>query len=300
MSRKSHVTEASTLLHLTRVGAGAPLLVVHGGLGWDHTYLRPGLDRLATLREVVYVDLRGNGRSRRPDTPDEWKGLDIATWAEDLELVRRELGVERVTIFAHSFGAAVAQTYALARPDHVRGLVLCGGYPAFDYFEAAMAGALARATPEQRTMLQAAVATRAPDDASFGALGAALLPLYFHRPDPALIAAAFGSMLVSAEAFNRSFHDCLPFFDVTGQLPGLRVPTLVVSGDDDWIAPLEHAAHRLVHLIPEAELAVVAGTGHFPFLERPDATAELLQEWLNRLEVAVPPSVGGRSVSNHE
>lgn len=53
------------LFYLTR-GEGLPCLVMHGGLGLDHTYLHPWLDPLGDTLQLVYYDHRGNGRSGRP------------------------------------------------------------------------------------------------------------------------------------------------------------------------------------------------------------------------------------------
>lgn len=266
-----------------KVGGGPPMLVVHGGMGWDHTYLRPGLDPLADRLALVYVDLSGNGRSARPETEAGWAALSIESWAEDLEQVRLSLGAERVLVFGHSLGGAVAQEYALRHPERVAGLVLCSTYPAFDYAQAAAAGAMARATPEQRAILERALTGRVPDDVTFAALGAALLPIYFHRPDAAVLRSAFADLTVCAAAFNRSFHECLPRFSTVDRLPALRAPTLIVSGDDDWIAPPTHGAERLGRLIPDATVAMVGDCGHFPFVERPERFQADVRAWLDRV-----------------
>lgn len=64
-----------TTLHAHVEGTGPTLLVMHGGLGLDHTYLRPWLDPLADDLRVVYYDHRGNGRSERPESLE---GVDHA------------------------------------------------------------------------------------------------------------------------------------------------------------------------------------------------------------------------------
>ena len=54
------------LFYLPPVGQGTPCLVMHGGLGFDHTYLHPWLDPLGDIFDLIYYDHRGNGRSGRP------------------------------------------------------------------------------------------------------------------------------------------------------------------------------------------------------------------------------------------
>ena len=57
---------SDTTLYYREVGAGMPCLVMHGGLGLDHTYLHPGLDPLGDVLRLVYYDHRCHGRSGRP------------------------------------------------------------------------------------------------------------------------------------------------------------------------------------------------------------------------------------------
>lgn len=62
----SHAATNTTILYYTEVGTGLPCLVMHGGLGFDHTYLHPWLDGLGSQLRLIYYDHRGMGRSGRP------------------------------------------------------------------------------------------------------------------------------------------------------------------------------------------------------------------------------------------
>ena len=65
-------------LYASSIGSGPILLALHGGLGLDHTYLRPALDPLADIAQIVYLDIRGNGRSREPE--GTWTPLSPQWW----------------------------------------------------------------------------------------------------------------------------------------------------------------------------------------------------------------------------
>src|SRR5260221_2172200 len=109
------------------LGSGPPLLCIHGGLGLDHTYFQPWLDYLPAQR--ILPDLRGCGLSPRD-------GLAEAGWetfSTDLEELRATLGHERWAVLGHSFGAYVAQDYALRYPGRVGNLILNSAAPAVDY-----------------------------------------------------------------------------------------------------------------------------------------------------------------------
>ncbi len=77
-----------TQLFFERVGKGQPMLVMHGGLGLDHTCFRPWLDKLGEQVELIYYDHRGNGRSSRPDSLE---GVTHETWAADADALRAQL-----------------------------------------------------------------------------------------------------------------------------------------------------------------------------------------------------------------
>ena len=109
------------------VGAGPPLVVVHGGPEFDHSYLRPELDRLAGSFRVVYYDQRGRGRSAEGVRPGD---VSLRSEIEDLERVRSERGLESVAVLGHSWGGVLGMEYAVRHPERVSHLILMGTAPA--------------------------------------------------------------------------------------------------------------------------------------------------------------------------
>lgn len=108
-----------------------------------------------------------------------------------------------------------------------------------------------------------------------------MLPVYFHRPERG--PNAFASTRYRAEAFNHGFFRCLPAFGMTDRLGEIRVPTLIVSGRDDWFSPVEWGGERLQAGISESEHIVLERSGHYPFVEEPERFAEVVGHWLARL-----------------
>ena len=80
-----------TELFYAEVGEGLPCLMMHGGLGFDHTYLHPWLDPLGDVMRLVYYDHRGNGRSGRPP----WETLTFQQLCADADALREHLGLRR-------------------------------------------------------------------------------------------------------------------------------------------------------------------------------------------------------------
>jgi proline iminopeptidase len=262
-------------------GSGPPMLVLHGGLGWDHSYLRSGLDQLGDQVTVVYYDHRGNGRSSEPE---DWNAVTHQTWVDDVDALREHLGYDQIVLFGHSYGGALAQEYALRYPERLRGLILCDTAPAADGGPAAMANAHARATPEQfEVVLSGFTRPFTGDAAEFAERFGAILPLYFHGAVPDAAAAVFLEMRYRPSAFNRAIFGCYPQFRTLERLAEIPTPTLVLQGRHDWVTPPALGGDRLRAHLPDSDLVLFEQSGHFPFLEEPEAFRHAVSAFLTSL-----------------
>ena len=265
-------------LHYLSVGAGRPVVAVHGGMGLDHMYFRPWLDRLGEHCELSYLDLRGGGRSAALAEGESF----LDAWTADIDAVRAARGHERVTVLGHSLAAWVALEYARRYPERTAGLILCNGTPKLDYGEAMMASLLACATPQQGADLQALFGSPSFDDATYRSLYLGILPLYFHREHPEFAAHVAASARFSASTFLGFRNAALASFDSLPWLATIAAPTLALTGRHDLFTPAEHGAARFAGLMPNATGLVLAESGHFPFVEEPDAFAAAVGGWLAR------------------
>lgn len=94
---------------------------------------------------------------------------------------------------------------------------------------------------------------------------------------------ALDDLKPSFQAFVDSAARLMPEFSTRGRLSALTVPALVICGDDDFAAPLELASEPLARELTNGMLAVLAESGHFPFLEQPDAFQSLMRSWLAKV-----------------
>ena len=118
---------SGSALRPREVGSGRPLVVVHGGPDFNHQYLLPELDRLAERCRLVYYDQRGRGRSFAFGAAIE---VTMQSEVDDLDCIRRRLGLDTVALLGHSWGALVAMEYALAFPEQVSHLIVMNTAPA--------------------------------------------------------------------------------------------------------------------------------------------------------------------------
>jgi pimeloyl-ACP methyl ester carboxylesterase len=242
-----------------RLRARPTLLALHGGpAGYDHSYLRPHLDRLAAFTQVVYVDLPGHGRSDHVDAAD-WS---LERCADDLRDFCDRLGIVEPLLFGHSMGGFVALHFALRHPGHASGLLLQATAARHD---------VSRVVHEFRTRFGdelAALATRT--------FGGATTTIEENRR----VLDAFGPNRPDSDTYariipNPDLEAATPHvarFDVVSELHRIiDVPTLVSVGSLDPVTPVA-AAREIVDGLTTApcHLEVLEDAGHFPWLDDPD------------------------------
>jgi len=262
-----------TELFYVSVGKGIPCLVMHGGLGLDHSYLHPWLDPLGDLLELVYYDHRGHGRSGRPPI----ETLTHEQFCEDADALRHHLGFNRMAVIGHSYGGFIALEYAVRHPERVSRLILIDTAPAYNY-GAEIRENLKRRHPTDE--MPAALRRPAPSsDSELERLFSKILPLYFHNYNAELAHRLFEQTIWSASAAACN-ERLLRGYDVRSQLSKITARTLIMVGKHDFICPLSQA--RLLHEgIPNSELIVFQESAHFPYVEEPDAFFAGVRNWLS-------------------
>ncbi len=261
-------------IYYTTVGVGTPILMMHGGLGLDHSYFRPYFDQLGDQAQVVYYDHLGNGQSARPE---DYSVLSFERFIADADALMTHLGHDTFVLVGHSWGGFIAQEFAAAHPERLKGLVLANTVPVFDYAPT-LSGA-----DEQMAALGEAFSRPMVDDADFQTIWTTILPMYFKDYDPEIGAAMDGETHYSHAAWNAA-GPLLGGFNALEKLPEIAVATLVIGGDHDGITPNEPGAIRLSGLLPNAELVTFENSGHFPFAEQEAQFFDAFRGWLNGLE----------------
>lgn len=258
-------TVRGVTLHEVRTGAGPEAIVLHGGPGASHDYLRPGFDVLAEARTLVFYDQRGGGRSPvAREVPCGWQ-----EHVADLEALRAAWGLERLDLAGYSWGGLLAMLYAVAHPERVARLALVAPAPAsraaraaFD--EAFAARNLAPALQAERAAVRASdLRTRDPEAFQRRIFELSVVP-YFH--DAALARNLTPFRLTGR--VQQEVWQSLGDYDLRPALRRLRVPALVLHGEDDVI-PVDSARETATLL--GAHFVPVPRCGHVPFVEAPAA-----------------------------
>jgi proline iminopeptidase len=262
-------------LYEERSGSGPEVVVLHGGPGAHHDYLRPGFDRLAYGRTLLYYDQRGGGRSP--------VGRDVAVgWREhvdDLEALRDLWRIDQLHLCGYSWGGLLAMLFAVTYPARVASIALVSPAPAAQRERAEFEANLARrnATPAliaARAELQAS-GLRSQDLAAYNhRLFELAVSGYFHDPARAHELTPFR---ITGRTQQEVWNSLGDRFDVRPALARLDIPAIVVHGDDDPI-PLPTAQATADAL--RAPLVVLPHCGHVPYVEAPDAFVAALDPFL--------------------
>ncbi len=254
-------------------GDGPALMLMHGGLGLDHTYFLPWFNQLADVAQVIYYDHRGHGRSERNYESFEYSHQLLA---EDAEALRAHLGHEKMILFGHSYGSFLAQEYAIRYPDRLAGLILANSTPVLDY-QPAPSG-----TDEQLAAFGAAFSGPMESDEAWGKTWSTIVPMYYKEYDAKIGDAIHASTQYAAAGWN-AVGGMLGTFNTLEQLPKINVPTLVLTGRHDFITPPGPGAERQHDLLPNSELIIFEDSAHFPFIEEEAAFFEAVRAWLGKL-----------------
>lgn len=233
-----------------QAGTGEPLVLLHGGFGFDGRSWGPQLEALADEFRVVAWDSPGSGGSDDPPA-----SFGMADYADCLAGFVAALGLRRPHVLGLSFGGALALALYGRHPTVPRSLVLAGAY-------AGWAGSLPAEEVQRRLDRISEEITRPPPEWLPG-----YLPGMFAEPAPPdLVQQAYALACDIHPEASLTMLRAMAGADLRDVLPRIRVPTLVLHGDRDARSPLP-VGRDLHARIPDSRLAVLPGVGHLSSLE---------------------------------
>jgi pimeloyl-ACP methyl ester carboxylesterase/class 3 adenylate cyclase len=250
-----------------------PGFVSHLDLQWADPRIARFLEKLASFSRLILFDKRGTGLSDPVAAP-----APLEERIDDVRAVLDAAGSERAALFGLSEGGPMSILFAATYPERTHSLILCGTFASgtldpdenpggqrwIDEYNRVMA--LSENWGEGRTL--AAFAPSA--DSEQDRIGRGI----FER-------SAASPLMV------RMLFEMLAETDVRDLLPSIRVPTLVLHREEEFI-PVE-SAHHLAEHIPGARLVVLPGADHIPFYGDAAGYAEEIEEFLTGARHAPPP-----------
>jgi pimeloyl-ACP methyl ester carboxylesterase len=258
-----------TRIHYLDVGAGDPAVVLLHAYPLSSAMWAPQLPSLSAAHRVIAPDLKGFGAS---DAPNYLGAYTMEGYVSELIGLLEHLNLDRVVLVGLSLGGYVAFNLLRARPDLVGGLVLADTKPGAD-------------TPEafrKRNDQQALVAR-----GSSATLVKLLLPTLVGTTTlvgrSELVELLRQMMMATSPGGFRGALEAMKFrTDASDLLPDIKVPTLVLVGEEDSVSPPD-SVREWQEKIPGSRLVVLPHAGHLSNLEAPDAFSAAVVEFLESL-----------------
>ncbi len=277
VSRESYVPVGDAELYYREIGEGQPIIILHGGPDFDHTYLLPNLDRLSDSFRLIYYDQRGRGKSARDVQPED---VSIVSDVEDLERVRKYFQLETVALLGHSWGALLALEYAIRHPTRLSHLIIMNTAPVSHEENLLLRKSRREKTPADIEELKARASEAKyqegdPDTVAdyyrvhFRAT--VREPKHLEQVIRSLRSSFTKEGILKARAIEKRLYNetwFLSDYDLAPKLKGLDIPTLVIHGDYDFV-PVECAVH-VAQAMSRARFVLLKDTGHFSYIESPD------------------------------
>ncbi|WP_342320693.1 alpha/beta hydrolase [Kosakonia sp. BYX6] len=233
------------------------VIVLHGGPGFDHGYLKPEMQRLAENAQVIFIDQRGQGRSDTGDQAD-WC---LDQWADDVAAFCEVLNIQKPILLGTSFGGFVALATAVRHPELASGLIIVSSAAHIE--RDAVINRFGELGGEAAANAANALFS-SMNETSIAQFTQHCIPLY-SRKDAVGMMTKLGQSIMRLELQAHFFSPDgeMGRFDYRAGLRSCRVPTLMLHGELDPIIPTRFAKETAL-CFPKgvAQLITYPGCAH--------------------------------------
>jgi len=255
--------------------------VLHGGPGGEHSHFLPAFSKMAEYMQLIYVDDRNCGRSERVGIETS----SIKQNVEDIEALRKYLGLGKVFVYGHSYGGMKAQRYMIDHPDSLYGVILSDTAANWHHREDCLKVLEERGTPEQIALYRRLLTDR--ESVDIGHYMETMCNIYNYKCDsPEQIKAildgekrCINNNEVGVWQHQHDLKDA--DFDLLPELKSTHVPTLILVGKYDQITPVAYSVD-MHEAMPHSELHIIDESCHECFADRPDYVFPCVADFVNR------------------
>jgi proline iminopeptidase len=259
-------------------------LVLHGGPFADHSHYMPDLSPLSNTMQLVYIDDRNTGRSEHID----YHTNSIKQNVDDVEAVRKYLGLDKVFVLGQSYGGMKAQRYAIDYSQNLYGVIIVDTAPNAECIAADRVAkhVMEYGTAEQyETWTSGALQT---GKITFTEYLSIMGPLY-HGNGKFDFQAAYDSnqrVIKNDEGIAFQFGpggelSSMDTFNLVPELSKVSCPSTIIVGEQDFICDV--ASNSLIHdSIPGSEFHIIPGASHEVFADCPELVFPIINDFVDR------------------
>lgn len=275
--------EDGVQLFVKEFGTGEPVLVIHGGFGAEHSYLLNAFSPLADQFHFILYDQRGSLRSQCPDSL-----ITVANHIKDIEVIRQQSGLEKLTIVSHSMGGFLAMRYAATYPGRTNKLVLLASPPAKCNIDS-LTTAIAKPASERWkriSVIKELVMHGVENDSGnysdkersirnrirFGAINLHKVSRWEEIKGGPLFYSAGAGNAATASMESDSWNFIQPIREQ-------QIPVFIIHGDDDYLPHIYHNSWK--DSIPNISFHLVENAGHCLWIDNYEDYKTALLDALN-------------------
>jgi proline iminopeptidase len=271
-----------TSLFFKTMGSGEPVVVLHGGPGFDHRQFLPYIWELAEHNRVILYDQRGTGLS---SGPVDSTSISIDTFIADIEEIRKAFNIERMNLLGHSWGGILAMYYGIRYPENLKSLILVSTAASYESFAEMRAKYEADRLPEDSALLVKIYSSADYQNGDPEAVER-FWRVYFK---PYFVDQSLVSKMDLQFTENTIKHGdevaghilkSIGEFDLHEDLRAITCPTLIIHGDSDPM-PVKYA-EMIYESIGGSELVVAERSGHWLFVDATEVFTSSVSGFLAR------------------
>lgn len=256
-----------------------PLIVIHGGPGYPHFYLKP-IRELSKKREVIFYDQLGSGNSDRPNDNSLWT---VERFKDELKEIIKHLNLEKYHILGHSWGAALAVSFALTKPIGLESLILSDSYLSTPLWEKGINGLIRQLPKNMQKDIKDQNSKRfkkASDE-----FYRRFVDRFKKRPNAFKLSKAKMNNEIYNYMWGPKEHmatGILKDFDLTDKLHEITIPVLLLCGRYDEATP--QSSEYFKNLLSNAKLKVFEESAHYPFWSEKEKYIKIVNDFLQNID----------------
>lgn len=282
LEKDGYIKVDNVKLYYSTIGSGDTLVVLHGGPGLSHKYLKPQLDSLLSSKfTLLYYDQRGSGWS---GGIEDTLNLNMQTFISDLDKIRTHFKLSKLNLMGHSFGGILGLYYGITFPENLNSLVLIDSDAAsFELRTPYQIKTInSRLSEEHNNYLDSISESeeyRNYNVSSYEKYYKTYLTSYFANPqDTSKLKLGFDSISIKKiDITNKIVRRDLGNYDIHDRLSDISCPTLILHGTKS-VFSIEGA--QAIHKeLTNSELNLFEDCGHFEYIESPNRFKRLIEDF---------------------
>lgn len=282
--REGYITIDGGNIYYETIGEGKPIVFIHGGPGLTHDYFIPYFEQLVNEGyKLIFYDQRGNGKSNCIKLDKDY--INIEKFTLDIELLRKELGIDKVILIGHSMGGFFAINYANKFPNAVEKIILLNtislNIEGIMKTNQNIIEEMSKYNCELDKIISSSEFKK-HDESTLKRYLTIMNKHSFYNKDlsytlfeRAIITKDFMEKFQNINSLILSeYIDLIPNYNIKS----IDVPVLLISSEYDFI-PNETSEYIKLY-INDCKNEIIEKSGHYSFIEKADEVMDIISNWI--------------------